>query len=64
MLSLREEPRREVGEAEEERYGRSGMESTGEEEKRENSEEDVDVFAVIQKKNTIIPSSRSAGETG
>lgn len=61
MLSLREEPRREVGE---ERYGRSGMESTGEEEKRENGEEDVDVFAVIQKKNTIIPSSGSAGETG
>lgn len=26
--------------------------------------EDVDVFAVIQRKNTIIPSSRSAGEAG
>lgn len=29
-----------------------------------NSREDVDVFAVIQKKNIIIPSSRSAGEVG
>lgn len=33
-------------------------------ENRVNSREDVDVFAVIQKKNTIIPSSRSAGEAG
>lgn len=29
-----------------------------------NTGEDVDVFAVIQKKNTIIPSSRSAGDAG
>lgn len=33
-------------------------------EERMNSGEDVDVFAVILKKNTIIPSSRSAGEAG
>lgn len=29
-----------------------------------NSREDVDVFAVIRKKNTILPSSRSAGKAG
>lgn len=43
---------------------KSGRESVREGEGRLNCREDVDVFAVIQKKNTIIPSSRSAGEAG
>lgn len=49
-----EEPGREV----EGRYGKSGIKSV-----RGNSDEDVDVFCCNSKeKNTIIPSSRSAGE--
>lgn len=53
MLSLLERGRE---------VGRRDMDREGE--KRVNSKEDVDVFAVIQKKNTIIPSSRSAGVAG
>lgn len=67
MLSLLEEPERERGRRARMRRDmkKSGIESMREE--RVNSREDVDVFfffAVIQKKNTIIPSSRSAGEAG